>query len=147
MQFSWKNAKLLIQMSGDRDPPSQPIVVPSSKGQDSRFSFLPCGFKSRWDHHFNKIFSGYRSVWLDRLLWEQDVGSSNPPIPTKYKWSSSSVGQNACLSRKRSWVRAPSVPPLYIYGSVAEWFNAPDLKSDEGLGLPGVRIPTLPPFL
>lgn len=26
------------------------------------------------------------------------------------------------------------------------WFNAPDLKSDEGASPPGVRIPTLPPF-
>ena len=25
------------------------------------------------------------------------------------------------------------------------WFNAPDLKSDVGASLPGVRIPALPP--
>ena len=26
------------------------------------------------------------------------------------------------------------------------WFNAPDLKSDEGASPPGVRIPTSPPI-
>lgn len=30
------------------------------------------------------LLSGYRSVWLDRLLWEQDVGSSNLSIPTNF---------------------------------------------------------------
>lgn len=43
-----------------------------------------------------------------------------------------------------------------MYGSVAarlvfletwqSWFNAPDLKSDEGASPPGVRIPASPPI-
>ena len=33
----------------------------------------------------------------------------------KIIWDRSSVGQNACLSRKWSWVRIPSVSPKYFF--------------------------------
>ena len=33
----------------------------------------------------------------------------------------------------------------FPYGEVAEWSNAADSKSVEGLALPGVRIPPSPP--
>ena len=31
---------------------------------------------------YKKVTSGCSAVWLARLLWEQKVGGSNPPIPT-----------------------------------------------------------------
>jgi hypothetical protein len=37
------------------------------------------GFKS---HHPPKIFPGYSVVRLTRLLWEQEIGSSNLSTPT-----------------------------------------------------------------
>ena len=39
-----------------------------------------CGFKS---HHSPKDFSGYSVVRLTRLLWEQEIGSSNLSTPTR----------------------------------------------------------------
>ena len=35
--------------------------------------------------------------------------------------------------------------PAFCFGGVAEWFKAPDLKSDVGATSPGVRIPPPPP--
>lgn len=41
-----------------------------------------------------------------------------------------------------------SLPPAYAapVGGVAEWFNAPVLKTDVGVTLPWVRIPPPPPL-
>ena len=39
------------------------------------------GFKS---HHSPKHYSGYSVVRLTRLLWEQEIGSSNLSTPTPF---------------------------------------------------------------
>ena len=44
------------------------------------------GFKS---HHSPRIFSGYSVVRLTRLLWEQEIGSSNLSTPTPEKYQDS----------------------------------------------------------
>lgn len=36
---------------------------------------------------------------------------------------------------------------LHLFGRVAEWFNAPVLKTGVGASLPRVQIPALPPYL
>ena len=41
------------------------------------------GFKS---HHSPKHYSGYSVVRLTRLLWEQEIGSSNLSTPTRDKY-------------------------------------------------------------
>ena len=32
----------------------------------------------------NRLSSGRGAAWLARLLWEQEVGGSNPPVPTSH---------------------------------------------------------------
>ena len=44
------------------------------------------GFKS---HHSPKYISGYSVVRLTRLLWEQEIGSSNLSTPTLEKYQDS----------------------------------------------------------
>ena len=44
------------------------------------------GFKS---HHSPKHISGYSVVRLTRLLWEQEIGSSNLSTPTLEKYQTS----------------------------------------------------------
>ncbi len=44
------------------------------------------GFKS---HHSPKYISGYSVVRLTRLLWEQEIGSSNLSTPTHEKYQDS----------------------------------------------------------
>ena len=46
------------------------------------------------------------------------------------------------------WVAgsSPAHGAIYYYGSLAEWLNAPVLKTDEGESPPRVRIPELPPI-
>jgi hypothetical protein len=36
---------------------------------------------------------------------------------------------------------------LHLFGRVAEWFNAPVLKTGVGASLPRVQIPALPPSM
>ena len=47
----------------------------------------------------------------EHLPYKQRVIGSSPIVPTK-RWPGSSVGQNAALSRRRSWVRVPSGSPI-----------------------------------
>ena len=46
------------------------------------------GFKS---HHSPKHYSGYSVVRLTRLLWEQEIGSSNLSTPTLEKYQLSLI--------------------------------------------------------
>ena len=57
----------------------------------------------------------------EHLPYKQGVTGSSPVVPTM-RWLSSSVGQSAGLSRRRSRVRAPSESPFKIcwHGSTVE---------------------------
>ena len=60
-------------------------------------------------------------------------------------WGGSSVGQNACLSRRRSRVRAPSIPPLKnkdasFSGPIVQWLGQETFNL-----LTRVRFPMGPP--
>jgi hypothetical protein len=56
--------------------------------EKSRFPRLTGGEISykilRKELNYCKRHSGRSAAWLARLLWEQEAGGSNPPVPTSY---------------------------------------------------------------
>ena len=118
------------------------ILAPSSNGQDSWFSSMPQGFESPRGHQVQYATNGRLAQLVERYPYKVDVISSSLISTTTFlkiikcssirflkiyfcdfylffinsilKRGSSLVGQNACLSRRRSRVRVPSTAPLFI---------------------------------
>ena len=95
------------------------------------------GFESQFLRH-QKDIAGWSSLVARRAHNPKVVGSNPSPAT---KWSGSSVGQNAALSRRRSRVRAPSRPPFVLVPQLSR--QSRGLKILVSL----VRFRPEPPFL
>ena len=72
--------------------------------------------------YYSSIRYGRIAQLGEHLPYKQGVIGSSP-IVTTIIWGCSSVGQSACLSRRRSRVRASSLPPFILkFNQLRGWF-------------------------
>ena len=90
-------------------PTGSTTLLPSSNGQDSRFSLWKHGFDSRWEYHFRRVVQRENTALTRRLS-----GVRFPPRLPFASMGGSSVGKSSRLISCRSWVQAPPTLPIII---------------------------------